>query len=149
MFSPSSPASRHLSIAIWRRSTARGYSALTYITPSLAPIAFAPMIIPSITECGSASITDLSINAPGSPSSPLQSIYLMSETDFEANSHLRPVGKPAPPRPLKPESFITLIISSGVISVRAFAVAWYPSLAIYSSRLSGSIIPLFLSTLRT
>ena len=40
-----------------------------------APTAYAPMIMPSITECGSPSSTRRFMNAPGSPSSALQTIY--------------------------------------------------------------------------
>ena len=39
--------------------------------PWCAPTAYPPMIIPSITECGSPSMMERSMNAPGSPSSPL------------------------------------------------------------------------------
>ena len=44
----------------------------------------------------------LSMNAPGSPSSALQRMYFTSASVCRANSHLSPVGKPAPPRPRRP-----------------------------------------------
>ena len=57
------------------------------------------------------------MNAPGSPSSALQMTYLGKFCERRANSHFRPVRKPAPPRPRSPESFISRSTSSGVISL--------------------------------
>ena len=42
------------------------------------------------------------MNAPGSPSSPLQTTYLISPLAARTLAHFRPVGKPAPPRPRSP-----------------------------------------------
>ena len=56
-----------------------------------------------------------SMNAPGSPSSPLQTTYFTSDTLRRTLSHLRPAGKPPPPRPRRPESEISLQIASGVM----------------------------------
>ena len=39
------------------------------------------------------------------------------------NDHLRPVEKPAPPRPWSPESFTSWITSAGAISVSALRAA--------------------------
>ena len=63
------------------------------------------------------------MNAPGSPSSPLQMTYFTSPGDCCANFHLAPVGKPAPPRPRSPESSISTTIASGVIVVSALRAA--------------------------
>ena len=63
------------------------------------------------------------MNAPGSPSSALQQTYLTSPCDAFANDHLRPVGKPAPPLPRKPDANISLMTSSGVIVVKTFSSA--------------------------
>src|SRR5262245_43088303 len=52
------------------------------------------------------------MNAPGSPSSPLQMTYLVSPVWWLATRHCLPVGKPAPPRPRRPERSIREIISS-------------------------------------
>ena len=56
--------------------------------------------------------------------SALQIVYFLSLTDFLQNSHFIPVGNPPPPRPRRPDVFISLITSSGVISRRAFASPW-------------------------
>jgi hypothetical protein len=69
-------------------------------------------------ECGSASNIERSINAPGSPSSPLQQTYFFSPVAFLANSHLSPVENPPPPRPLKPDSLIQVTNSSRLIEVK-------------------------------
>ena len=39
------------------------------------------------------------MNAPGSPSSPLQTMYFLGELCRRAPSHFRPAGNPPPPRP--------------------------------------------------
>ena len=74
-------------------------------------------------EWGSPSITERSINAPGSPSSPLHTMYFTSDTLRRTLSHLRPAGKPPPPRPRRPESVISLQMDSGVMSNSAFSKA--------------------------
>ena len=66
---------------------------------------------------------DASMNAPGSPSSPLQMMYFTSPGDWLANFHLAPVGKPAPPRPRKPESSTSCTICSGLMVVKALRAA--------------------------
>ena len=126
MFLPRKPFSLACSIAISSRLIASGYSARQYMIPSVAPIAKPPIIIPSRTECGSPSRTALSMNAPGSPSSALHTMYFSSAALFLAAFHLNHVGKPAPPRPLSPETLIISITSSAVIDVTTFLVASYP-----------------------
>ncbi len=62
-----------------------------------------PMIMPSRTAWGSPSMTARSMKAPGSPSSPLQMMnFDLARGTSRQRRHLRPVGKPPPPRPLKP-----------------------------------------------
>ncbi len=63
------------------------------------------------------------MNAPGSPSSALTMTYFFPPGCFLARSHFTPVGNPAPPRPLRPESVISLTTSSGFIDVTAFSRA--------------------------
>jgi len=52
-----------------------------------------------------------SMNAPGSPSSALTITYFCSPGAFLARSHLMPVGKPAPPRPLRPDALSSSMTS--------------------------------------
>ena len=79
------------------------------------------MAIASITQCGSPSSTERSMNAPGSPSSALHTTYFCGALLGAQSDHLRPVGKPPPPRPRRPDSETVAMTSSGVISVRHFA----------------------------
>ena len=60
----------------------------------------------------------LSMNAPGSPSSPLHTTYLSVTGCFATSAHFLPVGKPAPPRPLSPD----FNISSNPIISEALSV---------------------------
>ena len=72
------------------------------------------MAMPSITRCGSLSMIALFMNDPGSLSSALQMIYFFPAGSRFIRSHLRQTGKPAPPRPRKPESFTCSSTASGV-----------------------------------
>ena len=61
------------------------------------------------------------MKAPGSPSSALQQTYLMPSglTASWVNCHFMPVGKPAPPRPRRPEAFtVSMTCWGGMRSVR-------------------------------
>ena len=48
-------------------------------------------------------MTPRSMNAPGSPSSALQTMYFSVPGAFLANCHFFPVGNPPPPRPRRPD----------------------------------------------
>jgi len=54
----------------------------------------------------------LSLNVPGSPSSALQMMYLRSAFSAAQKFHFMPVGKPAPPRPLRPLSLTVSMMSA-------------------------------------
>ena len=103
---------------------------------------------PSSTRCGSPSITARSMNAPGSPSSALQTMYFWSAGCLSAIFHFVPVGKPPPPRPRSPARSTMSHNSLGVTSRSTFERPAYPPRATYSSRLAGSTSPQFARTRR-
>ena len=116
MFLPRRFAAVASRMAFSSRTIASGYSARTYTNALEAPIAYAAMSIPSMSECGSPSMTARSMNAPGSPSSALQIRYFSVPADLRAAFHLNHVGNPAPPRPARPDTLISSITCSGVIA---------------------------------
>ena len=83
----------------------------------VAPAAWAPMIIPSMSWCGFFCISSRSLNVPGSDSSALQTRYL-SICPWGRNEAFLPIEKPAPPRPRSPEasSSRTSIVRAGIFS---------------------------------
>ena len=62
------------------------------------------------------------MNAPGSPSSALQMTYFSWPADLRQKLHFMPVGKPAPPRPRRPDSRTSSMTSSGCIEVKTLAM---------------------------
>src|SRR4029450_5775488 len=97
------------------------------------PIACAEIRQPSMNRCGTRRMISRSLNEPGSDSSALATTYV----GFPATSggwtrlSLRPIGNPAPPRPLS----VALEISSMTASrdmLRAFSSVAYPPTARYS-----------------
>ena len=69
--------------------------------------------MPSTSRKGSASINSRSAKVPESPSSALQTMYFCGPGAASTVSHLIPVGKPAPPRPRRPDAFIRAATSAG------------------------------------
>ena len=59
------------------------------------------MMIPSMSRCGFFCISSRSLKVPGSDSSALQTRYL-SIVPLGMKDILRPIAKPAPPRPRTP-----------------------------------------------
>ena len=90
--------------------------------PVCEPTASAAIITPSITECGSCSKINRSLQVPGSLSSPLHSTYFGFADCFGTNDHFIPVLNPAPPRPRSPEFLTSVIMSSGCMA-SAFCTA--------------------------
>src|SRR5690349_14949932 len=86
---------------------------------------------PSIKRCGAFAITSRSLNAPGSDSSALTTRYFGFALLRSISEALRPIGKPAPPRPRRFAAESVSISSSGVIAA-AFAAEAYPPTARYS-----------------
>src|SRR5690242_6977068 len=64
------------------------------------------------------------------------------------NDHLTPVGKPAPPRPRRPESLISSITSAGSLA-SAFRSPVYPPDATYASSHTGLSGPHLAVVIRT
>ena len=74
------------------------------------------MVMPSISEKGSPSMIMRSAKVPVSPSSALtHDIFLSPAGQSATVFHLMPVGKPAPPRPRRPEAAISATVASGPI----------------------------------
>ncbi|CFW31588.1 Uncharacterised protein [Bordetella pertussis] len=73
--------------------------------------------MPSITIWGLKRRMSRSLNVPGSPSSELHTRYFCPGNARGMKLHFRPVGKPAPPRPRRPEALTSAITSSGVMPV--------------------------------
>src|SRR5215469_12303270 len=91
------------------------------------------MRLPSRIACGSPSIRVRSLNVPGSPSSALTTRYRVSPSRFGVSRHLRPAGKPAPPRPRSPLCSTISVTWSGVRSLSTRVAAWYPPVVRYAS----------------
>ena len=75
-------------------------------------------------------------------------MYLTGSSAVPVNCIFRQVGKPAPPRPLRPEAFTVSMISEGSMA-SAFRRPSNPPRAAYSAALFGSIFPRFLRRFRT
>src|ERR1700712_916722 len=92
----------------------------------LARMAYAEMITPSTRVCGEAIISGMSLQVPGSDSSALTTRYLGLGLSCGMNDHFIPVGKPAPPRPRRPESFTAVTTSAGCIRSAVFNALYPP-----------------------
>src|SRR3954468_10498942 len=99
---------------------------------SVDSIACAAMRQPSISRCGTRAITSRSLKAPGSDSSALTTRYFGFGLLRSMSDALRPIGKPAPPRPRSTAFSSSAISASGVIA-RAFSTPRYPPIAWYSA----------------
>src|SRR6266545_7129485 len=100
----------------------------------LAPIACAAIRQPSMKRCGTRRMISRSLKAPGSDSSALATTYvgLPAASGGWTRLSLRPIGKPAPPRPRSVAVEISSITACRS-SPRALVSAPYPPIAWYSS----------------
>src|ERR1700751_6049712 len=105
-------------------------------------IAWAAIRQPSISRCGARAITSRSLNAPGSDSSALTTRYFGFGLLRSTSDALRPIGKPAPPRPRRFAPCSSAIRSSGG-SICARSACAKPPFAWYSASLvrSRSSVP--------
>jgi hypothetical protein len=62
-----------------------------------------------------AGAVDVLAEVPGSDSSALTTRYFGLGLSCGMNDHFMPVGKPAPPRPRRPESLTAVTIASGAM----------------------------------
>src|SRR5512133_239653 len=99
---------------------------------SFDSIACAAIRQPSSSRCGTRAITSRSLKAPGSDSSALTTRYFGFGLLRSTSDALRPIGKPAPPRPRR-FAFCSSAISSSEDIASAFGTCSYPPIARYSA----------------
>ena len=89
---------------------------------SFEPIACAAIRQPSMNRCGTRLMISRSLNEPGSDSSALATTYvgLPAASGGWTRLSLRPIGKPAPPRPRRLALEISSMTASRLIP-RAFS----------------------------
>ncbi len=130
--SPSRPAAASSRAARSSASHSRTNDAFTPMYTSCAPIVNAAIAAPVTTWYGSRRMIERSLNVPGSPSAPFATTNLRLPRASRTVRHLRPVGKPPPPRPRSPARSSSAMVASGPSS-RAWSSARSPSRARKSS----------------
>jgi len=88
----------------------------------LQRMAYDVMAMPSMSTCGFAMRSGMSLQVPGSDSSAFTTRKVGPPSGLGRKDHLSPAGNPAPPRPRIPESFTIVTMSAGAM-VCAFSHA--------------------------